>query len=130
MPYLATIRQRHRRPRASAANEKYVLSNASASRGDAEDVAPAAGCDLEVGVDAGENLTLDVDRREDLVGYHGPEGYEHEPLDPARLHGVPGLLATPHSAFYSEAALTRVTDQGSHPGRQVLTGEAPDYQVN
>lgn len=41
-----------------------------------------------------------------LVGYHDPEDYEHEPLDPARLHGVPGLLATPHSAFYSEAALT------------------------
>ena len=42
-------------------------------RSDAEDVVPAAGCDLEVGVDAGENLTLDVDRREDLVGYHDPE---------------------------------------------------------
>jgi hypothetical protein len=83
-----------------------VVHHVSASRGDAEDVAPAAGCDLEVGVDAGENLTLDVDRPEDLVGYHDPEDYEHEPLDPARLHGVPGLLATPHSAFYSEAAPT------------------------
>jgi lactate dehydrogenase-like 2-hydroxyacid dehydrogenase len=107
-----------------------VVHHVSASRGDAEDVAPAAGCDLEVSVDAGENLTLDVDRREDLAVTTTREGYEHEPLDPARLHGVPGLLATPHSAFYSEAALTRVTDQGSHPGRQVLTGEAPDYQVN
>jgi D-3-phosphoglycerate dehydrogenase / 2-oxoglutarate reductase len=60
----------------------------------------------------------------------GLDVYEHEPPDPARLHGVPGLLATPHSAFYSEAALTESQNKAATQVVKVLTGEAPDYQVN
>lgn len=60
----------------------------------------------------------------------GLDVFEHEPPDPARLDGVPGLLATPHSAFYSEDALTESQTKAATQVVKVLTGQEPDYQVN
>lgn len=56
--------------------------------------------------------------------------YEVEPPDPDQLEGVPGLLATPHSAFYSEAALQESQTKAATQVIKVLTGQDPDYPVN
>lgn len=60
----------------------------------------------------------------------GLDVFEQEPPDPARLEDVPGLLATPHSAFYSEAALRESQTKAATQVVKVLTGGEPDYQVN
>lgn len=60
----------------------------------------------------------------------GLDVFEVEPPDPAQLRDVPGLLATPHSAFYSEAALVESQTKAVTQIMKVLTGVAPDYQVN
>jgi D-3-phosphoglycerate dehydrogenase len=56
--------------------------------------------------------------------------FESEPVDPARLEGVPGLLATPHMAFYSDAAVAESQNKAATQVIKVLGGERPDYQVN
>jgi D-3-phosphoglycerate dehydrogenase / 2-oxoglutarate reductase len=56
--------------------------------------------------------------------------FETEPVDAARLEDVPGLLATPHMAFYSDAALTESQTKATRQVIKVLEGERPDYQVN
>jgi D-3-phosphoglycerate dehydrogenase / 2-oxoglutarate reductase len=56
--------------------------------------------------------------------------FESEPVDPERLEGVPGLLATPHMAFYSDAALAESQTKAATQVIKVLRGERPDYQVN
>lgn len=56
--------------------------------------------------------------------------FEQEPPDPAVLRGVPGLLATPHSAFYSESALRESQRKAVTQVIKVLTGQEPDYRVN
>jgi D-3-phosphoglycerate dehydrogenase / 2-oxoglutarate reductase len=56
--------------------------------------------------------------------------FESEPVDAADLDGVPGLLATPHMAFYSDAALAESQTKAATQIIKVLAGEAPDYQVN
>jgi len=60
----------------------------------------------------------------------GLDVFETEPVDPARLEGVPGLLATPHMAFYSDAALAESQNKAATQIIRVLRGERPDYQVN
>ena len=60
----------------------------------------------------------------------GLDVFETEPVDPARLEGVPGLLATPHMAFYSDAALAESQNKAATQIIKVLRGEQPDYQVN
>ncbi len=55
--------------------------------------------------------------------------YEVEPPDASQLVGVPGLIATPHTAFYSESALAESQRKAATQVRKVLTGEPPDYQV-
>lgn len=60
----------------------------------------------------------------------GLDVFEVEPPDPEQLRGVPGLLATPHSAFYSEAALAESQTKAVTQIINVLTGEPPVYQVN
>ena len=60
----------------------------------------------------------------------GLDVFEVEPPDPDQLKGVPGLLATPHSAFYSEAALAESQTKAVTQILKVLDGESPDYQVN
>jgi D-3-phosphoglycerate dehydrogenase len=56
--------------------------------------------------------------------------FESEPVDAAKLDGVPGLLATPHMAFYSEAALAESQTKATNQIIKVLNDQAPDYQVN
>lgn len=56
--------------------------------------------------------------------------FESEPVDPARLEGVPGLLATPHMAFYSDAAVAESQNKAATQVIKVLGGERPDYQAN
>ena len=51
--------------------------------------------------------------------------YEVEPPDASQLVGVPGLIATPHTAFYSESALAESQRKAATQVRKVLTGEPP-----
>jgi len=60
----------------------------------------------------------------------GLDVFEIEPPDPAMLEDVPGLLATPHVAFYSEAALAESQTKAVRQITRVLTGGSPEYQVN
>lgn len=56
--------------------------------------------------------------------------FEQEPVPAARVADVPGLLATPHMAFYSDAALAESQNKAASQIIKVLAGERPDYQVN
>ena len=56
--------------------------------------------------------------------------FEQEPIDPTRLKDAPGLLATPHMAFYSESALNESQNKAARQVIKVLQGHGPDYQVN
>ncbi len=55
--------------------------------------------------------------------------FEQEPLDAGRLTGVPGLMVSPHMAYYSEEALQESQRKASTQIVKVLTGEPPDYPV-
>jgi len=56
--------------------------------------------------------------------------FDVEPVDPARLQGIPNLIATPHMAYYSEEALQESQRKAATQVIKVLTGQKPDYQVN
>lgn len=55
--------------------------------------------------------------------------FEDEPPDPTRLSGVPNLLASPHTAFYSEESLRESQRKATNQIVKVLTGGEPDYTV-
>jgi D-3-phosphoglycerate dehydrogenase len=59
----------------------------------------------------------------------GLDVFEVEPPDVEAIGDVPGLLATPHTAFYSEAALRESQTKAATQIVKVLTGRAPDYAV-
>jgi len=59
----------------------------------------------------------------------GLDVFEQEPPDPSRLAGVPGLLATPHVAYYSEAALRESQRKAATQIVKALRGEPVDYPV-
>lgn len=52
------------------------------------------------------------------------------PEDPAALAKVPGLLVTPHMAFYSEEALQESQRKATTQVISALSGAPLDYQVN
>lgn len=56
--------------------------------------------------------------------------FEHEPPDPSSVEGVPGLLTSPHTAFYSEAALAESQRKATTQIIRVLSGEPAEYAVN
>ena len=60
----------------------------------------------------------------------GLDVFDIEPLDAARIEGIPNLIATPHMAYYSEEALAESQTKAATQVIKVLTGESPDYQVN
>lgn len=68
--------------------------------------------------------------RDGRLGGAGLDVFDTEPLDPARVEGVPNLLLTPHMAYYSEEALAESQRKAATQVIKVLTGEKPDYQVN
>jgi D-3-phosphoglycerate dehydrogenase / 2-oxoglutarate reductase len=59
----------------------------------------------------------------------GLDVFEVEPPDVAAIGDVPGLIATPHTAFYSESALRESQTKAATQVVKVLTGQAPDYAV-
>ncbi len=68
--------------------------------------------------------------REGQIGAAGLDVFDVEPLEGARIDGVPNLIATPHMAYYSEEALAESQRKAATQVIKVLTGEQPDYQVN
>lgn len=56
--------------------------------------------------------------------------FEHEPPDTKSVDGVPGLLTSPHTAFYSEAALAESQRKATTQIIRVLSGEPAEYAVN
>jgi len=59
----------------------------------------------------------------------GLDVFEVEPPDVKAIGDVPGLIATPHTAFYSEAALRESQTKASNQIIQILTGRPADYAV-
>jgi D-3-phosphoglycerate dehydrogenase len=59
----------------------------------------------------------------------GLDVFDPEPPDASALEGVPGLLATPHAAFYSEASIRESQRKAATQVAKVLTGRQPDYPV-
>jgi D-3-phosphoglycerate dehydrogenase len=55
--------------------------------------------------------------------------FEQEPPDATRLEDVPGLIVSPHMAYYSEEALQESQRKASTQIIKVLSGEPPDYPV-
>jgi D-3-phosphoglycerate dehydrogenase len=59
----------------------------------------------------------------------GLDVFEVEPPDPAMFTDIPGLIATPHVAFYSEASLRESQFKAATQVVKVLAGNDPDYPV-
>jgi D-3-phosphoglycerate dehydrogenase len=55
--------------------------------------------------------------------------FDPEPLEANRISDVPGLLVTPHMAYYSEESLRESQTKATTQIVNVLTGQAPDYPV-
>lgn len=60
----------------------------------------------------------------------GLDTFDQEPFDPSRIQGVPGLLITPHMAYYSEEAIRESQAKATTQIIKVLRGEPPDYPVS
>jgi D-3-phosphoglycerate dehydrogenase len=60
----------------------------------------------------------------------GLDVFEVEPPDPEQLRDVPGLIATPHTAFYSEASLHESQQKAATQVVKVFRGQKPDYPVH
>ena len=68
--------------------------------------------------------------RDGRLGGAGLDVFEIEPPPADRLAGVPNLIASPHTAFYSDAAVRESQTKAANQIISVLTGGTPDYQVN
>lgn len=67
--------------------------------------------------------------REGKIAGAALDVFEQEPLDASRIEGVPGLVVSPHMAYYSEQALNESQRKASAQIVKVLSGEEPDYPV-
>lgn len=59
----------------------------------------------------------------------GLDVFEQEPPNAADLAGVPNLIATPHSAFYSEEAIKESQTKAASCIVAVLEGKEPPYRI-
>lgn len=53
-----------------------------------------------------------------------------EPVEPSTFEGVPNLLLTPHTAYYSEEAMAESQLKAATQIIKVLAGQTADYAVN
>lgn len=67
--------------------------------------------------------------RNGTIGGAALDVLETEPIDPAKLEGVPNLIVTPHMAYLSESALEESQTKATNQVIAVLTGGEPDYDV-
>ena len=67
--------------------------------------------------------------RSGQVGAAALDVFETEPPAAELLAGVPNLLVTPHSAFYSEEAIRESQRKATGQVLQALRGESLDYRV-
>lgn len=59
----------------------------------------------------------------------GLDVFDPEPPPAADFADVPGLLLSPHAAFYSEASIRESQRKAATQVRKVLEGQMPDYPV-
>lgn len=64
------------------------------------------------------------------LGGAGLDTFPVEPLDSSLLDGVPNLLLSPHTAYYSEEAIRESQHKATTQVIKVLAGKPADYQVN
>ncbi len=60
----------------------------------------------------------------------GLDTFDREPPDAATLVGLPNLITTPHSAFYSVEAIDESRRKAATQVVKMFAGEPLDYQVN
>lgn len=60
----------------------------------------------------------------------GLDTFDHEPPGAERLSGVPNLIATPHSGYYSVEAVSESKRKAATQIVKFFRGEPLDYQVN
>ncbi|MQA99840.1 MAG: C-terminal binding protein [Actinobacteria bacterium] len=68
--------------------------------------------------------------REGRLGGAGLDVFPSEPPDAAAFGGIANLVVTPHSAFYSDEAITESQTKAANNVVAVLRGEQPNYRVN
>jgi D-3-phosphoglycerate dehydrogenase / 2-oxoglutarate reductase len=68
--------------------------------------------------------------REGRLGGAGLDVFPSEPPDAATFEGIENLVVTPHSAFYSDEAITESQTKAANNIVSVLRGEQPKYRVN
>jgi D-3-phosphoglycerate dehydrogenase len=68
--------------------------------------------------------------REGHLGGAGLDVFPSEPPDAATFRGIGNLVVTPHSAFYSDEAITESQTKAASNIVAVLRGEQPKYRVN
>lgn len=68
--------------------------------------------------------------RDGELGGAALDVFETEPPPANRLADVPTLLASPHTAFYSESSVRESQRKAATQVIRVLTGGDPDYRVN
>jgi D-3-phosphoglycerate dehydrogenase len=67
--------------------------------------------------------------REGRLSGAGLDVFDPEPLDQARIEGVPNLIVTPHTGYYSEESIAESQRKAATQVIKVLTGMPPDYPV-
>lgn len=67
--------------------------------------------------------------REQRIGGAAVDVLEREALDAPSLAGLPGVIVTPHMAYYSEASLRESQRKATTQVINVLTGLVADYPV-
>ena len=94
----------------------------------------AAMKDGAVLVNTSRGPLVDVDAllqglRDGAIAGAGLDVFDVEPVDAARLEGVPNLVVSPHMAYYSEEALQESQRKATTQIVKVLQGQEPDYAV-